>query len=108
MSARLGRPPLPKGNRRSSTVTLRMSKAHRHMIGEAAGKQKLSAWIRDTLLRAAQRPTVETKPPQSSRPSVWERWEGGRVVFRIETPEPMPRDLWERLRRYVDVIKPEA
>jgi|SRR5579863_4298535 len=50
-----GRLKLPKGERRASVVTVRMSKAERNMIGDAADAAdvKLSEWIRATLIVAA-------------------------------------------------------
>ncbi len=60
---RIGRPPLPKGERQAAVVTVRMSKAERKVIGhaaKAAGHKKLSDWIRITLLAAAKPATVES------------------------------------------------
>ncbi len=51
-----GRPKLPKGKVQKAVVTVRMSRQERKTIGdaaEAAGAQKLSTWIRDALLNAA-------------------------------------------------------
>ena len=51
-----GRPKLPKGKVQKAVVTVRMSQQEREVIGDAAkaaGVQKLSEWIRQTLLAAA-------------------------------------------------------
>jgi hypothetical protein len=39
------------------------------------------------------------------RSNVWSFSEAGGMV-RVETPDPLPRVLWERLKRYVDVLEP--
>lgn len=56
-----GRPKLPKGERQASVVTVRMSKAERKFIGEAASaaNEKLSEWIRATLIGAAEADRLE-------------------------------------------------
>jgi hypothetical protein len=50
----------------------------------------------------------KTKPVPSSRPfevNTWSYSEAGGTV-RVETPIPLPRALWERLKRYVDILEP--
>jgi hypothetical protein len=53
---RPGRPKLPKAERLSSTVIVRMSNAERKVIDAAADSagEKLSEWIRATLIGAAE------------------------------------------------------
>jgi hypothetical protein len=60
---RIGRPPLPKGQRQAAVVTVRMSKAERKLIGAAAKSSgvKLSNWIRLALIRAAGAGRIEER-----------------------------------------------
>lgn len=51
--------------------------------------------IRDAL-------ALQVKKPGAN---VWFFTEGGGTV-KLETPNPLPRALWERLRRYVEVLEP--
>ena len=31
----------------------------------------------------------------------------GQHTVKVETPNPLPRALWERLRKYVDLLEPD-
>lgn len=106
-----GRPKLLKGTTQEAVVTVRMSKEERKTIGDAAkmaGSPKLSEWIRETLLEAAE--VVKQSP---SKPTIaktakinsWDYSEDGGTV-RIRTPETLPRSLWERLQKYVNMLEP--
>jgi hypothetical protein len=49
-----------------------------------------------------------SEPKQKARSANFNEWvfsEAGGMV-RVETPNPLPRALWERLRRYVEVLEP--
>jgi hypothetical protein len=52
---KIGRPRLPKGEGKGAVVTVRLSDDERAKVGIAAAKcgQKLSEWVRATLLTAA-------------------------------------------------------
>lgn len=55
MSAKRGRPPLPRGEAKDAKLILRMTLAERHAIDEAAQRAGLSAseWARRVLTDAA-------------------------------------------------------
>jgi len=52
---RIGRPKLPKGQTKGSVITIRLQKAERKAVGDAAdlAGEKLSEWARNALLTAA-------------------------------------------------------
>ena len=56
-----GRPKLKASERQATTITVRVSKADRKEFGAAAKKngQRLSDWVRTTLLAAAKSNTIE-------------------------------------------------
>lgn len=58
-----GRPKLPARERQGSTITVRVSRADRKKFGLAAktSGQKLSVWIRTSLLAAADQGTIESR-----------------------------------------------
>jgi len=92
-----GRPKLPKAERASEVIALRVTDAERKELEEAAKRsdKSLSDWARDALL---------AKSPLPPSVLVWNCPEG---VIRIETPNPMPPALWRRLKQYVEeVLKP--
>jgi len=68
---KLGRPPLPKDQRHPEIVTFRMSKAERAMITAAAkdAGEKLSEWIRATLIGVAEAVLIEKRRGGESNPS---------------------------------------
>ena len=35
-------------------------------------------------------------------------WFAGAGTVRLETPDPMPADLWKQLKKYVEVLKPDG
>ena len=56
MSAKMGRPRLPKGEKKGSTLSIRLTKEERKTINEAvkrAGAENASDWARGLLLAAA-------------------------------------------------------
>ena len=57
MKTRMGRPPKPEAEQASEIIALRMTEAERKQCEHVASKaeMKLSAWIRDRVLRAAKR-----------------------------------------------------
>ncbi len=102
--AERGRPKLPRGKGKTDVVTVRMSRQGRAAIGKAAEKtgETLSTWIRNVLLQNKPRPA---QPAISPAASVWVFSEAGGTV-KLETDQ-LPRELWERLKQYVDdVLEP--
>lgn len=69
---KLGRPPKPKDQRQMATVSFRLLKEERRMIGLAADAcgEKLSEWIRATLIGAADAAMVEQGRGGDSNPNV--------------------------------------
>ena len=57
MKTRMGRPPKPKAEQASEITAIRLTKDEREACERAAANAelKLSAWMRDRLLRAAKR-----------------------------------------------------
>jgi hypothetical protein len=52
-------------------------------------------------------PATGSEPRPEYRTNVWSFREAGGMV-RVESPDPLPRVLWERLKRYVDVLEPSG
>ncbi|HEV2968834.1 MAG TPA: hypothetical protein VGY55_02520, partial [Pirellulales bacterium] len=50
-------------------------------------------------------PTHEPEQRITAKGNVWVYSEGGGTV-RLETTDPLPRELWARLKRYVEVLNP--
>lgn len=67
---KLGRPPKPKSERHPEIVTFRMSKVERKMIVAVAQEagEKLSEWIRTTLIGAAEAAILEQRKDGESNP----------------------------------------
>jgi hypothetical protein len=55
MPAKLGRPPIPKTERRGFKVLVALNAAEAKAIRAAAGGQPLAVWFRELGLRAAKR-----------------------------------------------------
>jgi hypothetical protein len=70
---KMGRPRLPKGQGKASVITIRLQKAERRAVGDAADLAgvKLSEWARNTLLIAAAATKIEAaeRRPQESNPT---------------------------------------
>jgi hypothetical protein len=49
-------------------------------------------------------PPSETAPQPGSRKTVW-YYDGG--AYRVESPEPLPRATWEKLKRYIELLEPD-
>ena len=58
-TTRMGRPPKPPDERKSSELRIRLTEADRETLDEAAGARgaETSTWARDVLLKAAKRRT---------------------------------------------------
>lgn len=82
-----GRPRLPKGEAKDSTVIVRLTDTERARAEKAADGKSLSDWVRAQLFKDA--------------PSVLVY--GG---IRVETPASLTMAEWEFLRKYLDVIRP--
>lgn len=96
-----GRPTLPKGESKSSSVVLRLQPGERNRLehaAEAAG-QNLSDWIRGIL-----KVSLSAKVPEVK--NVWLYSEKG-VVMRVETPSNLSMVLWRRLAKYVEILEPK-
>jgi hypothetical protein len=94
-------PATEEGQVRDKTVTDSFPTSREGIITEHVGAPNV-------ILPAKQR---TQEPPAESdatnRTNVWWFREAGGMV-RVESPDPLPRVLWERLKRYVDVIEPAA
>jgi len=57
MTTKMGRPKLPKSERRSGRIEIRVSGPEQAAMDAAAGRAglKLSEWLRDVALKAARR-----------------------------------------------------
>ena len=65
----IGRPPLPKGDRQDVLVSFRLTSAERWLIGHAAKRrgEKLSTWIKATLIATAECESTELPPGAGMR-----------------------------------------
>jgi hypothetical protein len=94
--------------------------AHRHSAGQPrkemqpprtySGEDKLDADSGvDAVVMQDGLPThviqAKSKVDDDGRSNVWTYCEAGGAV-RLETSDPLPKALWERLKRYVDVLEP--
>lgn len=55
MAARIGRPPIPKAERRGFKVLVALNASEAKAIRAAAGGEPLAVWFRELGLRAARR-----------------------------------------------------
>ena len=51
----MGRPPLPKDERRDRSVFIRLTRQELELLEEAAGGEPVASFIRDLVLRALKR-----------------------------------------------------
>jgi hypothetical protein len=50
--------------------------------------------------------SADSVSPVKAGTNVWQFTEAGGTV-RLETPDPLPKELWSRLKRYVNVLNPD-
>ncbi len=102
-----GRPMMPPGQSKDTVLTVRVQEAELKAVDAAAFKagKSRTEFMRMVLLNT---PNGEAATPQKP-PSVdtWLYREAGGSV-RIETSNPLPRVLWERLVKYVAMLEPES
>ncbi len=87
--AKTGRPRLPKGEAKASTISLRLTKEERARLAATVGEANVSEWIRSKVL--------------DEKPNVYI---GGGV--RLETSVMMTMREWELLRGVVEILKPKG
>jgi hypothetical protein len=96
---------MPAGQSKDTVLTLRVQDAELKAIDAAASKANKS---RTDFLRAMvfNTPTGEAAAQKPPTTDTWLYREAGGSV-RIETSNPLPRVLWERLVKYVAMLEPE-
>lgn len=90
-----GRPKLPDGQAKESQLNLRLQDSEREKIQAAAAKDgvEVSEWVRGKLFPA----------PKPAGQTVLD-WRCSGIYF--VTPSDLSIEDWERLRKYIDVLKP--
>lgn len=87
----------------ASTAALRMNEEQDQQPKEAADEPK------EVGLSIEKTSKVQEERPHRRDASInaWDFTEAGGTV-RVETPNPLPRALWERLKRYVEILEPPS